>query len=145
MLNGEQKCSYLETYLVGGRDMDQTFGLLKNALNASELRQEMISSNIANVNTPDYKVNKVAFESLLQDASNGFSMTKTDDQHFGISNLMDVEPIIGKKDNTIVKDNGNNVDIEIEMMDQAQNSLYYNALVTQLNSKYSMLNSVITK
>lgn len=125
--------------------MDRTMGLIKNALNASELRQEMISSNIANVNTPDYKVNKVEFESLLQDASNGFSMIKTDDQHFGVGNLGDVQPIVGKRENTIVKDNGNNVDIEIEMMDQSQNSLYYNALVTQLNSKYSMLNSVITK
>lgn len=125
--------------------MDQTFGLIKNALNASELRQEMISSNISNVNTPGYKVNKVEFESLLENASNGFAMTKTDDQHFGIENVTDVQPIVGKKENTTVKDNGNNVDIEIEMMDQAENSLYYNALVTQLNSKYSMLNSVITK
>lgn len=125
--------------------MDRTMGLIKNALNASELRQEMISSNIANVNTADYKVNKVEFESLLQNAADGFSMTKTDDQHFGIGNLTDVQPIVGKRENTIVKDNGNNVDIEVEMMDQAQNSLYYNALVTQLNSKYSMLNSVITK
>ena len=125
--------------------MDTTFGLIKNALNASELRQEMISSNIANVNTDGYKVNKVEFESLLDQASSGFALTKTDDQHFGIADLTDVQPIVGKKTNTTVKDNGNNVDIEVEMMDQSENSLYYNALVTQLNTKYSMLNSVITK
>lgn len=125
--------------------MDQTFGLIKNALNAADLRQEMISSNIANVNTPEYKVNKMEFETLLQDASSGFALTKTDDQHFGVGNLNDVQPIVGKRENTIVKDNGNNVDVEVEMMDQSQNSLYYNALITQLNAKYSMLNSVITK
>ncbi|MER1955178.1 MAG: flagellar basal body rod protein FlgB [Desemzia incerta] len=125
--------------------MDQTFGLIKNALNAAELRQEMISSNIANVNTDGYKVNKVEFESLLDSASNGFALTKTDDQHFGIADLTDVQPIVSKRTNTSIKDNGNNVDIEVEMMDQSENSLYYNALVAQLNTKYSMLNSVITK
>lgn len=125
--------------------MDQTFGLIKNALNAAELRQEMISSNIANVNTDGYKVNKVEFESLLDSASSGFALTKTDDQHFGIADLIDVQPMVSKRTNTSVKDNGNNVDIEVEMMDQSENSLYYNALVTQLNTKYSMLNSVITK
>lgn len=125
--------------------MDQTFGLIKNALNAAELRQEMISSNIANVNTDGYKVSKVEFESLLDSASNGFSLTKTDDQHFGITGLTDVQPMVSKRTNTSIKDNGNNVDIEVEMMDQSENSLYYNALVAQLNTKYSMLNSVITK
>ena len=41
------------------------YELLKNALDASSLRQEAISSNIANVNTANYKVNQVVFESLL--------------------------------------------------------------------------------
>lgn len=120
-------------------------GLIKNAMDAAQLRQEMISSNIANVNTEGYKVNKVEFESLLQDATNGVNMKTTNQRHFGGENLSDVVPRVEKRTGTTVKDNGNNVDIEVEMLDQSTNSIYYDALVNQLNTQYAMLKSVITK
>ncbi|SFH51535.1 flagellar basal body rod protein FlgB [Pisciglobus halotolerans] len=120
-------------------------GLIKNAMDAAQLRQEMISSNIANVNTEGYKVNKVEFESLLQDATNGVAMKTTNQRHFGGENLSDVVPRVEKRTGTTVKDNGNNVDIEVEMLDQYTNSIYYDALVNQLNTQYAMLKSVITK
>ena len=75
--------------------------LVKNALDASSLRQEAISSNLANINTEDYKANKVVFERLLQKASNGTAMSKTDDRHFGGNNIKDTLPRIEKKKNTI--------------------------------------------
>ncbi len=120
------------------------YELLKNALDASSLRQEAISSNIANVNTANYKVNQVMFESLLGEAQNVVSMTVTDELHMGYSELTEVDPLVSKRTNTTVKENGNNVDIDTEMADQAQNTLYYNALITQLNAKYSALSTVIS-
>lgn len=122
-----------------------TYNLMKQAMDATSLRQETISSNIANVNTPEYKVNKVEFESLLNKASNGLGLTKTNDRHLGLSSAAEAAPIVTKRTNTAVKDNGNNVDIDMEMTDQAENTLEYNALVSQLNARYAMLRSVITK
>jgi flagellar basal-body rod protein FlgB len=49
---------------------DMNYNLLRNALNASSMRQEIISSNISNVNTDNYKVGQVQFESLLSQANN---------------------------------------------------------------------------
>lgn len=125
--------------------MDSTYNLMKNALDAASMRQEMISSNVANVNTADYKVNKVDFETILDTVSNGTAMNKTNDLHIGFGNLEDVSPVVSKRTDTTVKENGNNVDIDIEMAEEASNSIYYNAMITQLNAKYSMLRSVITK
>ncbi|WP_338074612.1 flagellar basal body rod protein FlgB [Carnobacterium inhibens] len=125
--------------------MDSTYNLMKNALDAASMRQEMISSNVANVNTADYKVNKVDFETILDNVSNGTAMNKTNDLHIGFGNLEDVSPVVSKRTDTTVKENGNNVDIDIEMAEEASNSIYYNAMITQLNAKYSMLRSVITK
>lgn len=122
-----------------------TYDLMKQALDATSLRQETISSNIANINTPEYKVNKVEFETLLNKASNGMGLTKTDDRHLGISNAEEVKPIVTKRTNTAVKENGNNVDIDMEMTDEASNTIQYNALVAQINARYAMLHSVITK
>ncbi len=130
---------------MGVKEVDSTYNLMKNALDAASMRQEMISSNVANVNTADYKVNKVDFETILDNVSNGTAMNKTNDLHIGFGNLEDVSPVVSKRTDTTVKENGNNVDIDIEMAEEASNSIYYNAMITQLNAKYSMLRSVITK
>src|SRR5690625_3124708 len=119
------------------------YDVLKNALNASSLRQEAISSNISNANTPGYKVNRVEFESLLKQATNGSGMKNTRDKHFGVQGINQVQAEVTKKTNTSVKDNGNNVDIDYEMTELAANSLYYQSLISQLNSKYSMFRTVI--
>lgn len=124
---------------------NSAYNLIKNALDATELRQQMISSNIANVNTPDYKVNKVDFENRLEKAYDGIGMTKTNVRHIGIGNPDEVRAVVTKRTNSIVKENGNNVDIDMEMTDEAATSIQYNALITQLNAKYSMIHSAITK
>ena len=49
------------------------------------------------------------------------------------------------QDNTSsMKADGNNVDIDTEMVDQSTNSLMYNALVSQVNSKLSLTNYIIS-
>ena len=123
---------------------DINYNLLRNALNAASTRQEVISSNISNVNTDNYKVGQVQFESLLDQANQGLSMKQTNDMHIGYDDLDQIDPLVTKRTDTAVKENGNNVDIDMEMANQAQNSLYYNALVTQLNAKYGLLNTAIS-
>lgn len=124
---------------------NSAYNLIKNALDATELRQQMISSNISNVNTPDYKVNKVDFENKLEKAYDGIGMTKTNVRHIGIGRPDEVQAVVTKRTNSIVKENGNNVDIDMEMTDEATTTIQYNALVAQLNAKYSMIHSAITK
>ena len=45
-----------------------TYNLLKTAMDVSQTRSELISNNIANVNTPNYKAKRVVFESQLSQA-----------------------------------------------------------------------------
>lgn len=123
---------------------DINYNLLRNALNASSLRQEVISSNISNVNTDNYKVGQVEFETLLNKSNNSLNMRQTNNLHIGFDDLSQIDPIVTKRTDTSVKENGNNVDIDMEMANQAQNSLYYNALVTQLNAKLGLLNTAIS-
>lgn len=113
-------------------------------MNAASTRQEVISSNIANVNTDNYKVGQVQFESLLDQANQSLSMKQTNGMHIGFCDLSQIDPLVTKRTDTAVKENGNNVDIDMEMANQAQNSLYYNALVTQLNAKLGLLNTAIS-
>ena len=123
--------------------MNNTYELLKSGLNVSALRQETISSNVANVNTPGYKVNKVSFETHLKDALQGTGLHRTQSGHMHPSNNNSLNPKVEKRSNSSVQNNGNNVDIDYEMAELAANNLYYDALVSQINAKYQMMRSVI--
>ena len=124
---------------------DFSYDLIKKGLDVASLRQQTISSNISNINTADYKVNKVEFEKYLTQASDEISMKKTHDMHFGIDKLKDIKPEVKKRESTSLNDNGNNVDIDLEMTELAANEIYYSVLVQQLNAKLSKLNYIINK
>lgn len=118
-----------------------TYNLLKGALDASSLRQKVISSNISNINTPNYKTNRVIFESHLKNAIGGIELQHTNKGHIYLENACSAE--IVKQNNTYVKDNGNNVDIDFEMAELSANNIYYDSLVSQLNAKYQMMRNII--
>lgn len=124
---------------------DFSYDLIKKGLDVGALRQKSISSNISNINTPNYKVNKVEFEEYLSNAVDGIRMKKTHSQHFGVDNIRDIEPVLTKRETTMLNDNGNNVDIDLEMTELAANEIYYNVLIQQLNSRLGNLNYVINK
>ena len=109
---------------------DYSYHLIKKGLDVSSLRQRIISTNIANINTPNYKVNKVEFEEFLAKAKSDASVP---------------HPIVKKRTGTSVNENGNNVDIDLEMTELAANEIYYNVLIHQLNAKLSNMNYVINR
>lgn len=125
---------------------NMTYGLLKSALNASQLRQKTISNNIANVNTPNYKANRVVFEEKLQRAIDGTSVNlkATHVNHFGTSEQT-VEPKVVKDQSTSMRNDGNNVDIDVEMSNVAANQILYNTLVQQIDGKISTLRYIISE
>src|SRR5690606_3491528 len=124
---------------------DYSYDLIKKGLDVASLRQRTISSNIANINTPGYKVNKVEFEEYLAEAKDKLPLQTTNEKHIGIKELKDIKPEVKKRENTSLNNNGNNVDIDLEMTELAANEIYYSILIQQLNSKLSSLNYVINK
>lgn len=117
--------------------------LLKNAITASSLRQEMISSNISNVNTIGYKAKRVDFEDVLKKTMDGSSLKSTHDKHFGARSYDSVIPQIVEQTGNRVKENGNNVAIDTEMAELSANTIYYQALTNQLSSQYASIRSVL--
>lgn len=119
---------------------------MEQALSASTLRQRVHSANIANVDTANYKSKKVDFQAALDTALNNQSLSsyKTNDRHLSFSN----ESLIGKTEvltnnSTKYNNNGNNVDMDVEMAELAKNQLWYNAVTERVNGKLNSLSSVI--
>lgn len=125
-------------------------GLLSQAMDASQLRQRVISHNIANVDTPYYKASRVNFEDVLQRAMSNdraFRGRKTDPRHMtiGLPSTEEIQPEVHTTSGTLMNNNGNNVDIDAEMALMAKNGLWYQGLTHALNHELRQLRHVITE
>lgn len=118
-----------------------TYDLLKGALDVSSMRQDAISSNLANINTSDYKASRVVFNNHLAEAKNSVRMIHTNEGHITPGDSL---AITEEQRDTFVQDNGNNVDIDFEMAELAANSIYYDSVVSQLNAKYQMMRNAFS-
>ncbi|MCE5284795.1 MAG: flagellar basal body rod protein FlgB [Pelosinus sp.] len=121
--------------------------VLEQAMSASSLRHKVISNNIANVNTPGFKKSEVAFEQILQqniDNGGNIPLSRTNAQHLPIRrSLTEIAPQIHTINNTSFRNDGNNVDVDIEMAEMAKNNIYYDAVAQQMTKYYGNLKSVI--
>lgn len=113
--------------------------LLEQSLNAASLRQNVLSHNIANAQTPGYKRMDVRFETELQKALQNqaapFTGKRTDVRHILISSTkrMPVRPTMIQETNHQMNHNGNNVDLDYEMAELAKNALRYQVLAQQMS------------
>ena len=131
--------------------MFSSVNTLQKGLNASWLRNEVISNNIANVDTPGFKASRVRFEDLMASAvedgaDSGTGMEVTNERHIQggqASAFEQVEPEIITDETTSVRLDGNNVNIENEMVELAKNSIEYYATVSKINSEFRKLNTAI--
>jgi flagellar basal-body rod protein FlgB len=121
--------------------------VLQRALDASSMRQQAISNNLANADTPNYKAKQVAFEDLLkQHLSNQtqFEGTRTDARHLVIGQGEDLPtPQMEVNPTAIMQNNGNSVDADQEMTQMGKNALWYYTLTQQLTSEFQQLSIAI--
>ena len=132
-----------------------TIDHLSRGMRAAQLRQEVISNNIANVNTPNFKRSEVMFESLLaqeldldEDVKKArakkLKMARTQDKHMGEPDgRIHAEATIELDNSTTMRTDNNNVDIDIEMADLAKNQLYYSAMAKEMGSYFQRVKNVL--
>lgn len=126
-----------------------TFGLLKNALDAATLRQQVYANNIANSNTPHYKRQDVVFESHLQKALNGPPTAKMGERHIPLNgslqgqSIPNVVPQVVTDTTSTIDNNGNNVDTTNEMVRLAENQVKYDTLVQDVTNRLQRLRTAI--
>ncbi|MCD7730497.1 MAG: flagellar basal body rod protein FlgB [Oscillospiraceae bacterium] len=114
----------------------------EQALDAAWYKQQVISNNIANSSTPDYKAKTVEFGLILKEAKCKCKYHTPDEDgesrvSFSVSTTYET--------NTNQLLNGNNVDMEKEALDLADVQYQYSALMDQMNNNYAMIRTAITK
>ena len=126
--------------------------LAKKAMDYRAARQDMIASNIANVDTPFYRPRDINFEDMLAEKSREIygpkraklQLAKTSDAHISIG-----APDYTKKsqiffrDGHMAKNDGNSVDLDVETTEMAKNSTMFNALISAYKKNERIFASVI--
>ena len=127
-----------------------TMDYLSRGMSAANLRHEVISNNIANVNTPKFKKSDVVFESLLAkelgyfDEEGKLDIVRTHDRHMPIPALEPAAPTVVMDTSTTMRTDRNNVDIDKEMANLAKNQIYFNALAKVMGGHIQKIKTVAT-
>lgn len=119
--------------------------VLERAMDLAAQRAELLSQNIANVNTPNYKRSDLDFAAVLEEtiAQNQLPLARTHGRHLMNSASEHSKPRIITETGTIGRNDGNNVDVEYEMAQINENSLYYQSLASLWKKEMSKLKMVI--
>lgn len=144
--------------------------LVEQALAARSFRQDLIASNIANIDTPFYKARDVNFESALlekarqmygkvygsnQDLqlahtnkshldSKNMDLAKTHANHLsGIDFIKNPKGSVFLRDGHMARNDANTVDLDIETTEMSKNAVMINALTQALKKQGMIFKSVI--
>lgn len=106
---------------------------LEKLLDFSALRQKVISQNIANAETKNYRRREVEFKDLLANDLKKFEDSKQIESKYEVK-IDEKSPVLA---------NGNNVDLSKEMADMAKNSIMFKFASKKMNGYYQNLQSII--
>lgn len=130
--------------------ISEGFAFHKQSLALRQQRQEIIASNIANADTPGYKARDLEFNKALTNAMGGGNrlpntkLTLTSDRHIPASSngSGDMGSMLYRKPIQPSLD-GNTVDMDVERVAFADNTMRYQAELTVVSQRIKSLVSVL--
>lgn len=126
-----------------------TVEVLGKSLDLRAKRHSLISSNLANVETPGYAPSDLSFEGKLKEALKGGPKTAAapHPRHIPLNgaaaSLQQVRGEVVTTTSPNMGPDGNGVELESEMGRMAENQIMYNATVQLLGKKFEGLKQAI--
>jgi flagellar basal-body rod protein FlgB len=131
----------------------QAAKLAAKALDFRSLRQDLISSNIANNMTPYYKARDINFQEYLRaekrtkmdkDPDLKLELSLTNNQHM-VPHYMHKKnsPEIYFRNTHMARNDANTVDLDIESTEMSKNSIMFNAITSALKKHSALIKIVI--
>lgn len=119
---------------------DRTVRLMEDRLSLNSLNQNLISGNLANINTPGYKAKEASFDKALRESleEQVLQMVRSNGSHMAPDS-----PVQALSEPEVVE-NGP-VDLDTEMVKLTRNSIEYQYMVSMLNKKFTMLKNAISE
>ena len=120
--------------------------LLSKAADASWVRNTVLNNNLANVSTPGFKRSDIAFEDYLKkELSSAGTNVFMDQAVAGVDlSKLNVTTYVDQKELSYRLD-GNNVDVDVENANLAQNSIRYYTLLDSITQEFSRIRMVLNR
>ena len=113
-------------------------------LNFRGEKQKVISSNIANINTPNYKTKDLIFEDELKSFNNTLELKQTNLKHISLaSNLSTSNPKLVELKGLEEQNDGNNVNLDTQMSEMSKNKILFDAIQSSIKRDSRLFRSVI--
>lgn len=127
--------------------IDEAFAFQEKALNLRAYRQQVLASNIANADTPNYKSRDFDFASALRDAMAGkglsdLALERTSSMHLAGGGSQGLAPLQYRSSAQPSAD-GNTVDMDIERGQFSENAVRYEAGITFLTHQIKMMTAAL--
>ncbi|HRH72104.1 flagellar basal body rod protein FlgB [Zoogloea sp.] len=117
--------------------LDEAMRFHQTALNTRAYRQQVIASNIANADTPNFKARDVDFREALKGAlagkSGNLALSTTSARHLAASGASPLEANLKFRNDQQGAVDGNTVNMDVERSAFAENAIQYQASVTFIN------------
>ena len=131
--------------------IDQQLGTLRNVANLRAYRQEVLASNIANADTPNYKARDFSFQAALENVQAGragFAIARTSARHLDAANLSGVGKApagvdVAYRSEYQASVDGNTVNMDVERSAFAENAIQLEATLTFIRGRFTTLQSAI--
>ena len=126
-----------------GSNVYNYVNVLDKAADASWMRNDIITNNLANVDTPNYKRKDVQFETyLIAQVAGGDSL----DENINGIDLSNLTPTTYVDQASLsYRMDGNNVDIDTETAEFAKNQIRYYTLLDSMTQEFSRIKSVLAR
>lgn len=123
-----------------GNFFGPTDNLLIKAMDYAQRRSKALTANIANSNTPGYKRIDVSFPDLLERGGR-IPLARTNGRH--LAGSREQEPQVVTDKTSSMRNDGNNVDLEREMAELTQTSMFFDGVAEIYTRRLAALRSVV--
>ena len=125
-------------------NIDNALGIHEAALTLRSQRAQLLASNLANADTPNFKSRDIDFQEMLANQKNnggGTGLRTTHARHIkddaGITGSMELQYRVPNQPSV----DGNTVDTQVEKAEFMKNALHYQASLTFIDGRLKSLKS----
>ena len=123
-------------------EIKQNLNMLGAALSLRAKRNEILASNIANAATPHYKARDIDFETEIKKFQKDGPIRSTHEEHISVKKPVSPGKVEFRK-NVNPSLDGNTVELAVEQLQFAENSMRYQSTLSFLGGKINTLMSAI--
>ena len=128
--------------------LGQQISVLSQAMNLRTQRHQVLASNIANADTPNYKARDFSFEGAMRNAmagnsaAGGVSLARTSNGHLDGANSGGPAALMYRGAVQSAVD-GNTVDMDVERSNITENALQYQILTQLIGDQFKGMRSAL--